>query len=99
VTLPTSGTLAVTGANTFTGDQTISTHNLVTDTATGSKIGTASNQKLGFWNATPVTQQTTSGSSSTIVANSGTTVNQSTTYDGYTIQQVVKALRTIGILA
>ncbi len=50
--------LAILGANTFTADQTISTHNIVTDTSTGSKIGTATNQKLGFFNSTPVVQQT-----------------------------------------
>ncbi len=32
--------------------------NLVLDTTTGSKIGTATTQKLGFYNATPVTQRT-----------------------------------------
>ena len=32
--------------------------NVVLGTTTGSKIGTATNQKLGFYNATPVTQQT-----------------------------------------
>lgn len=31
---------------------------VVLDTTTGSKIGTATNQKLGFFNATPVVQQT-----------------------------------------
>jgi len=30
----------------------------VLDTTTGSKIGTSTSQKLGFWNATPVTQST-----------------------------------------
>jgi len=31
--------------------------NLVLDTTTGTKIGTATGQKIGFWNATPVIQQ------------------------------------------
>jgi len=31
--------------------------NIVADTTTGTKIGTAVTQKLGFWNATPVIQQ------------------------------------------
>ena len=31
--------------------------NLVMDTTTGTKIGTATGQKIGFWNATPVVQQ------------------------------------------
>lgn len=31
--------------------------NIIVDTTTGTKIGTATNQKLGFFNATPVVQQ------------------------------------------
>lgn len=33
-------------------------HNILLDTGTGTKIGTATNQKLGFYNATPVSQPT-----------------------------------------
>jgi hypothetical protein len=43
---------------TFYGDLTISTKNIVTDTTTGTKIGTATTQKIGFYNATPVVQPT-----------------------------------------
>lgn len=32
-------------------------NNLIFDTATGTKIGTGTTQKIGFWNATPVVQQ------------------------------------------
>lgn len=35
---------------------TISANNIVTDTTTGMKIGTATNQKIGFFNAIPVVQ-------------------------------------------
>ena len=42
---------------TLNGDLTASTRNLVTDTTTGTKIGTATTQKIGFFNATPVVQQ------------------------------------------
>ncbi len=35
--------------------------NIVLDTATGTKIGTAASQKLGFFNAAPVVQQTKAG--------------------------------------
>lgn len=45
-------------ANTFTATQTISAANLATDTTTGMKIGTATSQKLGFYNATPIVQPT-----------------------------------------
>ena len=44
-------------------------------------------------------QATTSVGSSTFAANSGTTVNSASTFDGYTIAQVVKALRNYGWLA
>jgi hypothetical protein len=45
-------------ALTLSGNLTISTKNIVTDTTTGTKIGTATTQKLGFFNATPVVQPT-----------------------------------------
>lgn len=44
-------------ANTWTQNQTFNAVNLITDTTTGMKIGTATTQKLGFFNATPVVQQ------------------------------------------
>jgi hypothetical protein len=44
-------------------------------------------------------QATTSGALATFAANSGTTVNSASTFDGYTIAQVVKALRNYGWLA
>ena len=31
--------------------------NIIVNTTTGTKIGTATGQKIGFWNATPVVQQ------------------------------------------
>ena len=35
--------------------------NIVVNTTTGTKIGTATSQKIGFFNATPVTQRTNIG--------------------------------------
>ena len=37
-------------------DITFSAGDIVTDTTTGTKIGTGTTQKIGFWNATPVVQ-------------------------------------------
>ncbi len=54
--LKTTGAPGSSGATTFTGDITLSTHNIVTDTSTGTKIGTGTTQKLGFFNATPIVQ-------------------------------------------
>lgn len=61
--LHTAGTETATGAKTFTGGLTVSTTgltitdvNVVLSATTGTKIGTATTQKLGFYNATPVVQ-------------------------------------------
>ena len=42
-----------------TGSLVFSANNIITDTTTGTKIGTGTTQKLGFWNKTPVVQQVT----------------------------------------
>lgn len=43
---------------TFTGDVTMDDGvNLILDTTTGTKIGTGTTQKLGFFDATPVVRQ------------------------------------------
>jgi len=63
--LNTSGSVQFTGGTTITGGISISGGNLtITNsdialaTTTGTKIGTATNQKLGFFNSTPVVQAT-----------------------------------------
>jgi hypothetical protein len=66
---------------------------------TGSKIGVTALQKIGFWNAAPGVQPTTAVAAATFVVGAGTAVNDASTFDGYTMKQVVKALRTIGLLA
>jgi hypothetical protein len=68
-------------------------------TTTGTKIGTGTTQKIGFWNATPIVQPTTSVAAATFVANTSNITNDTGTFDGYTIGQIVKALRNIGLLA
>ena len=84
---------------TFGGNVITSTRNIVTDTTTGTKIGTATGQKLGLWNATPIIQPTTAVAAATFAANTSGIANDTATVDGYTIGQVVKALRNIGALA
>lgn len=67
-------TLDATGASagfTFADSITLSTKNLITDTTTGTKIGTATNQKLGFFNATPVVQQGATTDLGTTLSNLG----------------------------
>jgi hypothetical protein len=74
--------------------------NITVGTTTGTKIGTATSQKIGFYNATPVVQPTTGVAEAAFVENSGgTAVNVDSTFGGYTIQQVVQALQTLGLLA
>jgi hypothetical protein len=73
--------------------------NEVLGTTTGSKRGTASNQKQAFWGATPIVQPTTAFAGGTFVANTGTAMNDASTVDGYNFKQVVAALRAEGLLA
>jgi len=78
---------------------TLNDINMVLGTTTGTKIGTATTQKLSLWNATPIVQPTTAVAAATFVTNTSLIANDTATFDGYTIGQVVKALRNIGILA
>lgn len=74
--------------------------NQVFGTTTGTKLGTSTSQKIGFWNATPIVQPTTAIASATVASpGGGINIKTDDTFDGYTIAQVVKALRNIGILA
>jgi hypothetical protein len=73
--------------------------NIVAGTSTGTKIGTATSQKLSVWNATPIVQPTTAIAAATFAANTSAIANDTATFDGYTIGQVVKALRNMGALA
>lgn len=58
----------------------------------------ASADALGFFNATPIARPTTAYAAATFTANTSGIANDTATFDGYTIGQVVKALRDIGIL-
>jgi len=74
--------------------------NIIVGTTTGTKIGTATSQKLSLWNATPIVQPTTGIAEAAFVENlGGSIVNVDSTFDGYTIQQIAKALRNAGLLA
>jgi hypothetical protein len=50
---------------------TMSAQNIVTDTSTGTIIGTGTTQKLGFFNATPVVQQGATTDLGTVLSNLG----------------------------
>lgn len=55
--------------------------------------------KIGFWGATAIVQPTTAIAAATFVQGSGNAINDASTFDGYTLLQVVKALRNVGLLA
>ena len=92
---------------TLSSDLTLgSGDNIVLSTTTGTKIGTATNQLLGFYNKTPITQPSstgvttngfTTGSVSNVHANSTFTGGIGTT--AYTISDVVAHLKSLGLLA
>lgn len=85
------------GNNTF---EFLDNGNLSIPSANGAKIGTATSQKISLWNATPIVQPTTGIAESAFVENlGGTIINDDSTFDGYTLRQVVKALRDFGLLA
>jgi hypothetical protein len=88
-----------TAAQVLAGDADLSAADIITDTSTGTKIGTATAQKLGFWNTAPNIQPTTAITAASFTANTSAIADDSATFDGYTIGQVVAALRRAGLLA
>lgn len=66
-------------------------------TLRGINLGVSGNS-IGMFGVTPIARPTTSHAAATFNANSGTAVNDASTFDGYTLNQVVKALRDLGVL-
>lgn len=81
------------------GDLTLSASDIITDGTTGTKIGTATSQKIALWAKTPDVQPTNAITGAAVVTNSGTAVNEATTFGGYTLAQIAAALIRIGALA
>lgn len=88
------------------GNVTLSdTVTIAVGTTTGTKIGTATTQKIGFWNVTPVVQPATTGTAVGFTAGAGTAVQDVSTFTGgtgataYRISDIVLALKQVGILA
>lgn len=68
-------------------------------TSTGNTaIGNAGTDLIGMYGATPVDRAVTTDPAATFAANTSGIVDDTATFDGYTIGTVVKALRNIGIL-
>lgn len=76
---------------------TIGAYAAGTGTLRGINLGVSGNS-IGLFGVTPIARPTTGYSAATFVANSGTAVNDASTFDGYTMKQVVAALRGLGVL-
>lgn len=80
------------------------TANFVLDSTTGTQIGTATTQKLGFWGKTAVVQPVASTNANTPTAGSTTAVFTNTTFDGgvggsaWTVGGLVAALKSMGLI-
>jgi len=68
-------------------------------TLRGLRIGGSASALIGLYGATPIEQPTTAVDSASHELYAGNTLSDTDTYDGYTIAQVVKALRNLGVLA
>jgi len=66
-------------------------------TLRGINLGVSGNS-IGLYGATPVARATTSVGSAAFVANTGTMVSSSSTFGGYTLQQIAQALISLGVL-
>jgi hypothetical protein len=79
--------------------------NFALATGTGTKWGTATTQKQSWWNATPVMQPSSTGTTTGFTAGAGTAVLSDSTFTGgsgtkaYTIGDLVLHMKTMGLLA
>lgn len=79
--------------------------NIAVGTTTGTKIGTATTQKLAFFNSTPIVQPNTTGTATGFTAGAGTSVTDASTFTGgvgstaYRISDIIKALKDLGLIA
>ena len=71
--------------------------NLSFGTATGTRIGVLTSQKLAFWNKTPIIQPTNAIVGAARVGGGGTTITDTDTFGGYTIAQLAAVLINTGL--
>jgi len=63
------------------------------------RLGNASGDSVGFYTTAGTAQQTTGVASATVVNGAAGDAITVTTFDGYTVAQVVRSLRNVGLLA
>lgn len=102
----TATSVAATGTVALTDNMTITdAKNIILNATTGTIIGTATTQKLSFYNATPITQPAANSDTTTGAAGSTTNVFLNTTFTGaggtaaFTVGGVVTKLKALGLLA
>lgn len=76
---------------------TIGSYAAGTGTLRGINLGVSGNS-IGLFGVTPIARPTTAVTAATHAAGVGTNVTTLDTFDGYTVGQVVKALRNLGVL-
>lgn len=99
--------LRVNGTSYFDDAITMKTgaHFIFDTSGTGTKIGTATNQKLAFYGQTPATQYSTTGTTNGFSAGAGSAVDDAATFTGdtgstaYTIGDIVRAMKLLGLIA
>jgi hypothetical protein len=88
ITTTNSGETITVGVNLTIADE----KNIVLNTTTGTKIGTATTQKIGFWNATPVIQQ---ASAAQAAVTPSTDFTGADTVDKAVVLAAVQAVETL----
>lgn len=73
--------------------------NLIFGAAAGTKIGTATTEKIAFWNKTPIVQPTTGIAGATQSGGGGAAIDTLTTFGGYTVGQLAAILINTGLAA
>lgn len=80
-------------------------YNMKAGSTTGTKVGTASTEKLGFWGASPIVRPSSTGTTAGFTPGGGTAVTDESTFTGdagstaYRISDIVKHLKRMGMLA
>ncbi len=92
----TDGTVLITGGAISNASNVFSTN--LTTTTGATNLANGGGATLGLYGVTPIVKPTTAVAAATFVANSSGISNDSATYGGYTMGQVVQALKNLGAL-